>query len=163
MVKRHGPARLASSYRALVIYVGKRGQENLRIGLDKGVWGFKVLPVSSGEVRRGDWILIGSGYPGQVRVSYDVWQGHSLGDLYIASASSDVFNDSTPLWPDESGPDRYPYRVRFKVVGHVEDFSLGGLAVASGVSDALRRSAIRRGWGQVITVKGDLLSSLETG
>jgi len=48
----------------LAVYVGQASQVNLRVGLDNRVWGFKTWQAEYAELKPGDQLYLGMGFPG---------------------------------------------------------------------------------------------------
>lgn len=134
--------------RVLAVYVGKKSQINLRVGLAAGIWGFKAHQPHYDDIRPDDLILLASEYSGgSPRVQLEDWLTGSVATIELGVITSPTHVDHDPVWPDEHAPDTaYPYRFRFEHRGRIEGVSLtadGPLGKA--VSDALRRSAIAQG------------------
>ncbi len=87
---------------AFVIYVGNASETNLRVGLDKGVWGFPAGPADLAKVRVGDLVVFASGYTGgSPRVPPEVWTNHNVQRVVVGRVTRPAYVDSSPVWPDE--------------------------------------------------------------
>lgn len=148
---------------ALLVYVGSGSDTNLRIGLERGVWGFPTAPPDLSRLRVGDLVVFASGYTGgSPRVPSDEWTNHSVRSLVLGRVTRGAYVDSSPAWPDE-GPDgrTYPHRFTFDRLGSYENIQLGtGDELSHLAAEKLRLSAINRGHGYLAPVEGSPL--LET-
>ncbi|MDW5595670.1 DUF3578 domain-containing protein [Conexibacter stalactiti] len=121
------------------VYVGRDALPNLTIGQEQKTWGWKTWPKGLEELSAGSLLLFGSGYTGgSPRRELDEWLPHGLQRVIFARLSSGVFEDQTPLWPD----DLYPYRVRFEEVGAADDIEFSEGRISERLVDAFRRSSI---------------------
>jgi|GEM_PF-4512079 len=148
---------------AIAVYVGERASGNFRVGLEARTWGWKEDRDDYAEVKPSDWLVMGSGYTGgSVRVSEEDWRRHRLGRVLLGRVTTSVYEDPTPLWPDEqSGDASYPYRLQFETVKELRDVSLGSDSpLGADVVEALRKSACVRGIGHLVPAKGAAFESL---
>ena len=113
---------------AFLIYVGNASEANLRVGLERGVWGFPTAPADLSGLRIGDLVVFASGYTGgSPRVAPEDWIGHRVSRLVLGRATRAAYVDGSPLWPDERADGRtYPNRFTFDVLETIEDVTLGG-------------------------------------
>lgn len=151
---------------AFMIYVGNASETNLRVGLDKGVWGFPASPADLAKVRVGDLVVFASSYTGgSPRVPPEEWTNHMVRGLVIGRVTRPAYVDSSPVWPDETTNGRtYPHRFTFDELETHEDVPLGGGESLSEVAaEKLRMSAINRGHGYLAPIDGSPLleSALE--
>ena len=145
---------------AFLIYVGSGSETNLRIGLDRGVWGFPTSPPDLSRLRIGDLVVFASGYTGgSPRVPSDEWANHSLRSIVLGRVTRGAYVDSSPVWPDEGQDGRtYPHRFTFDRLDSHENISLGtGQELSTLAADKLRMSAINRGHGYLAPVHGSPL------
>lgn len=137
------------------VYVSasERGQENLRVGLEQGVWGIRAASVfeklhipgdpRTGEdilrsMKVGDGLLIGTRGPNP-RVPAGGWAGETLGAAYLLRIAAPYYLSMLPVWTD----DIYEHRVDFERVSEAAPALptvLGARAL-----EALRVSANSRG------------------
>lgn len=145
---------------AFMIYVGNASEANLRVGLDKGVWGFPASPADLANVRVGDLVVLASGYTGgSPRVPSEEWTNHIVRRIVVGRVTRPAYLDSSPVWPDETTNGRtYPHRFTFDELGTYEDVPLGGGEALSEIAaEKLRMSAINRGHGYLAPVGGSPL------
>ncbi len=152
------PASTASEgANAFLIYVGSASETNLRVGLERGVWGFPTAPADLAGLRIGDLVVFATGYNGgSPRVAPEAWIGHRVSRLVLGRVTRAAYVDGSPVWPDEEADGRtYPNRFTFDELETIEDVSLGGGAQLSDVAaEALRMSAINRGHGYLAPIEG---------
>jgi hypothetical protein len=145
---------------AFMIYVGNASETNLRVGLDRGVWGFPASPADLENVRVGDLVVFASGYTGgSPRVPPEEWTNHTVRRVVVGRVTRPVYVDSSPVWPDEATNGRtYPHRFTFDELGTYEEVPLGGGDALSEIAaEKLRMSAIKRGHGYLAPVEGSPL------
>jgi MoxR-like ATPase len=145
---------------AFMIYVGNASETNLRVGLDRGVWGFPASPADLENVRVGDLVVFASGYTGgSPRVPPEEWTNHTVRRVVVGRVTRPVYVDSSPVWPDEATNGRtYPHRFTFDELGTYEEVPLGGGDALSEIAaEKLRMSAINRGHGYLAPVEGSPL------
>jgi 5-methylcytosine-specific restriction protein B len=151
------PAAERADAKVLAVYVGQKAETNLQTGLEARTWGFREERDDHRRVDVGDWLLLGSGYTGgSPRTPADDWSAHGLDRVIVGRIVRSLYQDSTPLWPDEKvGSANYPHRLEFELVENLPvDFS-GGLLGADAV-EAIRRSALDRGLGYLAPAEGTL-------
>ena len=145
----------------LAVYVGKSGQTNLRVGLDRETWGFRVDRDEYSSIAEGDFIILASGFSGgSPRVQPEQWQqpANTLSELVVGRITGPFFEDHTALWPDETHGDfSYPYRVRFKVLSTQREVPLAPGLLGGDVIEALRLSGTNNGYGYAVPAVGSLL------
>ena len=145
---------------AFLIYVGNASETNLRVGLDRGVWGFPTSPSDLSRLRVGDLVVFASGYTGgSPRVPADEWANHSVRSIVLGRVTRGAYVDSSPVWPDEGQDGRtYPHRFTFDRLDSYENIPLGtGQELSALAADKLRMSAINRGHGYLAPVHGSAL------
>ena len=145
---------------AFLIYVGNASEANLRVGLERGVWGFPASPPDLASVRIGDLVVFASGYTGgSPRVPPEEWTNHTVRRIIVGRVSRPAYVDSSPVWPDEGRNGRtYPHRFTFDEVGAYDDVPLGaGQALSQVAAEKLRMSAINRGHGYLAPIDGSPL------
>jgi 5-methylcytosine-specific restriction enzyme B len=145
---------------AFLIYVGGGSETNLRVGLERGVWGFPASPTDLPSVRVGDLVVFASGYTGgSPRVSPEEWTNHGLRRIVLGRVTRPAYADASPVWPDEGTDGRaYPHRFTFDELGTYEDIPLGsGEQLSSLAAEKLRMSAINRGHGYLAPIEGSPL------
>ena len=126
----HASPPSAESKLALLVYVGDVVKPNFKVGLDKGIWGFTKAHADYDQLVPGDWIVFGVHGTGKgPRSTTDEWAQSVLSQVVIGRLSSEVYEDGTPLWPNEPEQASYPFRVTFDVLKIAEDVPLtpGGL------------------------------------
>ena len=90
----------AEQANAFMIYVGNASETNLRVGLDKGVWGFPASPADLANVRVGDLVVFASGYTGgSPRVAPEEWTNHKVQRIIVGRVTRPAYVDSSPVWP----------------------------------------------------------------
>lgn len=123
------------------IYVGKPARANFQIGLDARTWGVDKLNKLNG-LEEGDHVIFVERLEGFNRLSKDAFP-KAVGNaatILIAVVTSSVYEDTTPLWPD----DTYPYRFRFTVVKEDRDVPLVEIMPPE-VVEAIRLSGLKQG------------------
>lgn len=154
--------------RVIAVYVGQKGQENLRVGLDRGIWGFKTDQPEYEEIQPGDLLVIASGFTGgSPRVQPQQWVENSITSLHVGRVTSGRYHDTSRVWPDEDGREvSYPNRFDYEYLGDVGLVHLGPGPLGPEVAEGLRLSAIAQGRGYVLddpkdfVLDPDLLSTL---
>ena len=150
-----------NTLQVLAVYVGKSGQTNLRVGLDRETWGFRVDRDEYSSIAEGDFIILASGFSGgSPRVQPEQWQqpANTLSELVVGRITGPFFEDHTALWPDETHGDfSYPYRVRFKVLSTQREVPLAPGLLGGDVIEALRLSGTNNGYGYAVPAVGSLL------
>jgi hypothetical protein len=151
---------------AFLIYVRDASETNLRVGLERGVWGFPTPPPDLSSLRVGDLVAFASGYTGgSPRVPPDEWTNRSVRRIVLGRVTRAAYVDSSPVWPDEGTDGRtYPHRFTFDELDTYDDVPLGpGPQLSNLVAEKLRMSAINRGHGYLAPVAGSALleSALE--
>lgn len=139
--------------KVIAVYVGRASQDNLRVGISQGIWGFKKDQPDYGRLQPGDIVILASGFSGgSPRVPSDAWQRGQLESVEIGVVTSRSYHDREPVWPDEHSEEAsYPYRFRFEHRGQVRSISLGDDGpLGDSVSESLRLSAIAQGRGYLV-------------
>ena len=145
---------------AFLIYVGSASETNLRVGLERGVWGFPNTPADLASLRVGDLVVFASGYTGgSPRVPPEEWTNHSVRRVVLGRVTRSAYVDSSPVWPDEGTEGRtYPHRFTFDELATYADVPLGlGEQLSALAAEKLRMSAINRGHGYLAPVAGSVL------
>jgi len=149
----------------LAVYVGGSGQTNLRVGLDRETWGFRVDRDEYSSITEGDFIILASGFSGgSPRVQPEQWQqpANTLSELVVGRITGSFFEDNTTLWPDEAQDDvSYPHRVGFEVLATHRDVPLAPGLLGGDVIEALRLSGCNMGWGYPVPAVGSLFEENE--
>lgn len=144
----------------LCIYVGRGASTNFEVGGREGWWGWRSAPAGLESLRPGDLVLFGREYRGgNLRVDGETWQANSLGSAVVGCLEEPPRRTDKYLMPDErSGEATYPWKFRFDILGEHADVPLApGKALSADAADAIRRSAIGRGHGQLAPVAGSRL------
>jgi hypothetical protein len=145
---------------AFLIYVGGASETNLRVGLERGIWGFPTSPTDLTSLRVGDLVVFASGYTGgSPRVPPEEWTRHSVRRVVLGRVTRSAYVDSSPVWPDEGTDGRtYPHRFTFDELATHEDIQLGpGEGFSEVAAEKLRMSAINRGHGYLAPIGGSAL------
>ena len=143
----------------VAVYVGRSAEPNLATGLDKGVWGWKRHHLDYETVRPGDRIVFGVGYSGgSPRAQPEEFIQHRFGRVVSAEISSEVYEDSEPIWVDEiDGTTTYPHRINFAQHDTQTDVAVAELDMhIPGLAEAFRRSASTAGRGVIVTTETGL-------
>jgi len=129
------------------VYAGRSAATNFELAREKGVWGADNGTKLEG-IEKGDlvWFVhdlvsdvspAPSGFP---RVKLREFSG--IAKLAVLGrVTSDVFKDSSPVWPDGT----YPYRFDFEEVHEDHEVTLNNETFSPSVGNAVRRSAITQG------------------
>ncbi|MFF8975151.1 hypothetical protein [Streptomyces sp. NPDC014995] len=127
------------------IYVPSPSRENLEIGLDQGLWGWRRSALDRAGARQavqslseGDFLVLGHRGPNS-RVAPGGWTNATLQRVIITQVSQPYFTDSAPVWPD----DDYPERIGIDVLEEEQDVQ--GTALGADAMEALRLSANKQG------------------
>lgn len=137
-----------SQSRLWCIYVGRQAAENFDLGRSEGTWGANAENKFK-EVHAGDSLLFvhslasdmsptRRGFP-RVKLPEELRGTAAL--LVRAKVTSDVFEDSSPLWPD----DVYPYRFHFQEEDEDHDIEFNTETFPTEVVEAVRLSASTQG------------------
>jgi hypothetical protein len=154
---------LAGSVHLGVVYVPARrtSAENLKIGLEWGVWGFNADAMLRSNylrefqsLREGDLVLLGHRGPSP-RVGVGSWTDARVAAGHLGVITSVDVDAREKVWPD----DLYPYRFQLTFVSRYQDF--GADEVGADVMEALRLSANQQG-RVVVLPRGDSLLAHET-
>jgi MoxR-like ATPase len=146
--------------RVLCIYIGERARANFESGGRRGWWGWRRAPGDAERANVGDLIVFGSGFSGgSPRVDHNDWRQRELRQLVIGRIDKPAFRTDEAVMPDErSGDAQYPWKLRFTILGDVEDVSLKpGEDLNREAIEALRLSAINQGRGDSAPVAGSPL------
>jgi MoxR-like ATPase len=144
----------------LCIYVGQGATTNFETGGRQGWWGWRTAPTGLESLRPGDLVLFGRGYTGgSPRVDTTTWQAGSLDAAAVGRMDELPTRTDEAVMPDElAGEATYPWKFRFSLLGEHSSVPLGeGEALSSSAADAVRKSAIDRGHGQLAPVAGSPL------
>lgn len=127
------------------IYVPSPSRENLEIGLNQGLWGWRSSTLDRAGVRQavqslreGDFLILGHRGPNS-RVASGEWANATLQRVIVTQVSRPYFTDSAPVWPD----DDYPERIGIDVLEEEQD--VHGTALGVDAMEALRLSANKQG------------------
>ncbi|CAB45594.1 MULTISPECIES: hypothetical protein [Streptomyces] len=127
------------------IYVPSPSRENLEIGLDQGLWGWRRSALDRAGTRQavqslteGDFLVLGHRGPNS-RVAPGGWANATLQRVIVTQVSRPYFTDSTPVWPG----DDYPERIGIDVLE--EEQNVPGTALGTDAMEALRLSANKQG------------------
>ncbi|OWV13603.1 hypothetical protein B5D80_00235 [Micromonospora wenchangensis] len=122
---------------------------NLGVGIDRSVWGWRssALDVRGGDARRvartmriGDQLILGWWGPNP-RADMSAYLAGRLRRLVVTRITTPLYQDSTPVWPDEG--ESFPERVQLRVLDIVED--VPGNMLGESAMGALRKSANTNG------------------
>jgi MrcB-like, N-terminal domain len=144
----------------LCIYVGRGASTNFETGGRQGWWGWREAPTGLESLRPGDLVLFGRGYTGgSPTVDSATWQSGALDSAVVGRVDETPTRTDETVMPDEAaGEASYPWKFRFSRLGEHSPIPLRpGDALSESAADALRRSAIDRGHGQVAPVAGSPL------
>lgn len=127
------------------IYVPSASRENLEIGLDQGLWGWRGSALDRAGARQavqslseGDFLVLGHRGPNS-RVAPGGWVNATLQRVIVTQVSRPYFTDYAPVWPD----DDYPERIGIDVLEEEPD--VHGTALGADAMEALRLSANKQG------------------
>lgn len=137
--------------RVVSVYVGAASQTNLKVGLDRGIWGFKKDWPEYAEIEPGDVLVAASGFSGgSPRTSEAGWLAASVSSIEVARITSKRHHDASAVWPDEDGEISYPCRFTFERIGTFGTTRLGADGpVGDAVSLGFRNSSMVQGRGNV--------------
>ncbi|MFE4972892.1 hypothetical protein ACFRAR_12345 [Kitasatospora sp. NPDC056651] len=128
-----------------LVYVPAPSQANLKIGIERSLWGWRAETVARGrteevlaDLNTGDFLLLGHRGP-NARVAPGGWAHASLKQLVVARITGEAFIDTEPVWPD----DTYPHRIRLDVLDIRADAD--GSVLGEQAMEALRLSANKQG------------------
>ncbi|MFJ7907080.1 hypothetical protein [Kitasatospora sp. NPDC096204] len=128
-----------------LVYVPAPSQANLKIGIQRSLWGWRAETVTRGRtdevlasLTTGDFLLLGHRGP-NARVAPGGWAEASLKQVVVARIAGDTFVDTAPVWPD----DAYPHRIRLDVLDIRAD--VDGSLLGEQAMEALRLSANKQG------------------
>jgi MrcB-like, N-terminal domain len=144
----------------LCIYVGQGASTNFETGGRQGWWGWRAAPTGLESLRPGDLVLFGRGYTGgSPRVDSATWRSGALDSAVVGRLEEPPTRTDETVMPDEvAGQASYPWKVRFSLLGEHSSIPLRpGEALSPTASDAIRKSAIDRGNGQLAYVAGSPL------
>ncbi len=134
------------------IAVAQASRRNFDRALTAGIWGAKhqrqFRDAGVGEIRSGDtvhfvlgprWDGEGASPTGFPRIPLEQYWVRA--DEVIVTVTSAVYEDSSPIWDDDS----YPYRFRFLVASKNDGIRFAPNTVSDAIRDASRRSLIAQG------------------
>ena len=133
---------------------------NFETGGRQGWWGWRSAPTGLESLRPGDLVLFGRGYTGgSPRVDSATWQTGALDSAVVGRLDEPPTRTDETVMPDEvAGEASYPWKFRFSLLGEHSSIPLrAGDALSSAAADAIRKSAIDRGNGQLAPVAGSPL------
>ncbi|MEU6244748.1 hypothetical protein [Streptomyces sp. NPDC047024] len=126
-------------------YVPSASRENLEIGLDQGLWGWRSSALDRAGARQaiqslneGDFLVLGHKGPNS-RVAPGGWSDITLQRVVVAEVIRPYFTDGAPVWPD----DEYPERIGINVLE--EEQTVHGDTLGVEAMEALRLSANKQG------------------
>lgn len=145
------------------IYVPAPSKENLEIGLNAGLWGWRSSALDRAGARqavrrltKGDFLLLGHRGPNS-RVAPGGWADAFLQRVIVAQIARPLFEATDLVWPD----DIYPERIGIDVLGEESDVT--GTSLGNGAMEAFRLSAnkqgaavVNAGCGAVASLAADL-------
>ena len=123
------------------VYVGNDGAVNLKVGLGAGTWGWTTRYDEPAELAVGDLFLIAYGGGGRLKV--DAWMEKTAKEIHVCRVTRTLFEDRTPLWPDETDEHQYPYRIGLEILSSVRDFDYNRLPLE--VNKLFQTSATKQG------------------
>ena len=144
----------------LCVYVGQGASTNFETGGRQGWWGWRSAPTGLESLRPGDLVLFGRGYTGgSPRVDSATWQTGALDSAVVGRLEEPPTRTDETVMPDElAGEASYPWKFRFSLLGEHSSIPLrAGDALSPSAADAIRKSAIDRGHGQLAPVAGSPL------
>ncbi|PLS82253.1 MAG: hypothetical protein CYG60_24860, partial [Actinobacteria bacterium] len=129
------------------IYVPHSAAENFAIARNEQIWGTDQEH-RFGGIEEGDSLLFVHDLSSDVApppkgfpcVGLEKFRGKAKW-LLKGTATSSVFQDTSPIWPDKT----YPYRFRFEETEALQDANFNAEEYAPEVADAVRRSACSQG------------------
>ena len=154
-------AEMLDGHRVFAIYVGRASQQNLEIGLQRGIWGFRdelmrgTRAATYEAMSPGDILVIGSvsSAPGGPRRPASEWRGHPFRQLVIGVIVDVHQAAAADVWPD----DVYPWRVSFETEWEAHD-----LVVGDDLAEALRLSGVGAGAPIQVAAKPSASSAATT-
>lgn len=127
------------------VYVPLPSRDNLEIGLDRGLWGWRSSTLDRADGRRmvrslaeGDFLVLAHKGPNS-RVAPGEWAGVEFERVVITQVSRPYFTDHAPVWPD----DVYPERIEVDVLE--EEGNVVSTVLGDDAAEALRLSANKQG------------------
>ncbi len=127
------------------IYVPAPSAENLEIGLNAGLWGWRSSALDRADARqvvrglaRGDFLVLGHRGPNS-RVAPGGWANAELQRVVVTQITRPLFQATDQVWLD----DTYPERIGIDVLS--EDCNVSGLSLGADAMEALRLSANKQG------------------
>lgn len=144
----------------LSIYIGQGALTNFETGGRQGWWGWRSAPTELESLRPGDLVLFGRGYTGgSPRVDSETWANGALDGAVVGHLDEPPARTDEAVMPDElAGEATYPWKFRFSILGEHTSVPLGsGVALSASAADAVRKSAIAQGRGQLAPVAGSPL------
>ncbi len=150
----------ATAPHVLCIYVGRGASTNFETGGRQGWWGWRTAPTGLESLRPGDLVLFGRGYTGgSPRVDSATWQTGTLDSAVVGRVEEPPARTDETVMPDElAGEASYPWKFRFSLLGEHTAIPLrAGDALSESATDAVRKSAIDRGHGQLAPIAGSPL------
>jgi 5-methylcytosine-specific restriction enzyme B len=144
----------------LCVYVGRGASTNFETGGRQGWWGWRSAPTGLESLRPGDLVLFGRGYTGgSPRVDIATWQTGALDGAVVGRLEEPPSRTDETVMPDElAGEASYPWKFRFSLLGEHSSVPLRtGDALSAPAADAVRKSAIDRGHGQLAPIAGSPL------
>ncbi|MFE5595708.1 hypothetical protein [Streptomyces sp. NPDC056549] len=147
--------------RTSYIYVPAPSKENLEIGLNAGLWGWRSSALDRAGARNvvqslleGDFLILGHRGPNS-RVAPGGWANAVLQRVVVAQISRPLFQATDLVWPD----DTYPERIGIDVLD--EEINVTGASLGADAMEALRLSANKQG-AAVVTAGVSSVASLVT-
>jgi hypothetical protein len=123
------------------IYVGQPARTNFEIGRNASTWGVDKSKKLEG-LKKGDRVIFVERLEHFNRLSKDRFPEvvGNAATILETIVTSDVYEDSSPLWPDGT----YPYRFRFTEAGEIRNAWLVDVLPADMV-EAVRLSGLKQG------------------
>ncbi|SHJ17566.1 hypothetical protein SAMN05421803_10446 [Nocardiopsis flavescens] len=129
------------------VYVGEKGTANLRRGIERSVWGWKLDTVEDKKahhevltsLKKDDRLYLG--HEGLGRISRPEAQTRTVPEVVVARLTGGLYQHGTPVWDD----DVYPYRVPLVIEETLHDVTKEHPRVGPEGIEALRRSACAQG------------------
>jgi hypothetical protein len=129
------------------IYAGRSAATNLELARESGVWGADRKAKFEG-IMKGDAVWFVHDLASDASPAPDGFPRTKLREFrgiaklaVLGKVVSDVFEDSSPVWPDGA----YPYRFNFEETHEDHEVVLNNENFSPRVGDAVRRSAIAQG------------------
>lgn len=127
------------------VYVPRTSEENLAIGLDHNLWGWRPSALDRAGARaevqsleEGDLLVLGHRGPNS-RVKPDGWSEATLQRVIVTQVTRPFFTDDTRVWPD----DTYEERIGISVLD--DEAEVRGSALGPEAMESLRLSANKQG------------------